>query len=478
MEEICHDDICGITVPPGCNPDDDVKNQPRCVVSSFGIFVDATNGDDANAGTKEAPFRSIGHALGTLGGKSRVYVCGGTYAEHVVVSAPASVFGGFACGTWSFDGSRPKLAPDDDGPGLVVSPVASPMTFADLDVVARNASAPARSSIAIFVKSDVTSLTLRRVSATAGDAFATASAPPLSSATVAGATAGNTARGTTGGLTKTCDCASSGQSVGGRGGDGAASGTAAMDGARGAGSPSSPPSGSSDAHPGVGATSGGAACTTGGRGPNGSAGIGGAGARILGTLSDEGWSASAGTDGETGRPGVGGGGGGGGNQSGGAGGGSGACGGCGGGGGAGGSGGGSSIAVVVGARSVLVLEQSTLVAGGAQPGTPGGQGGGAIAGGVGAPAATGACAGGNGGDGAGGSGGGGGAGGSSIGILYAGPPPTVDAGSMVSTAPRGAAGGQGGLAGGAAASGVPGAAGSGGIAGVAEALHALAPSTH
>lgn len=473
VEDVCHDDVCGVAIPPGCNPVDDIENQPSCVVSSFGIFVDAVRGSDASAGTKEAPVRTIGKALTVLGGRSRVYLCEGTYPEHVIVNGAVSLFGGFACDSWSFVGSRPRIAPEDEGAGIVFGPAASASTISDLEVTSKDALTPSASSIAVFVKGDVASLTLRRVSAIAGNAFPTAVSPGPPLSNVAGRTEGNPARGITGGPTKTCDCPLSGQSVGGRGGDGAAAAVTALDGARGAATPSSPTSGTNDGRAGLGAKSTGMACTAGGKGPNGSAGIGGTGARVLGTLTEDGWTPGVGTSGEYGRPGVGGGGGGGGNQSGGAGGGGGACGGCGGVGGAAGSGGGSSIAIAVGARSAIVLEQCTLVAGAGGPGISGGRGGAAVPGGTGATAATGACAGGDGGDGAGGSGGGGGAGGSSIGVLHAGAPPTIDASTTLRTAARGAAGGPGGVAGAAAGSGVVGATGGVGIAGVAEPTHAL-----
>lgn len=58
--------------PDGCDPAADPKDAPKCVVSEFAVFVDATGGVDANAGTKESPVKSITAALGKLGGKNRV----------------------------------------------------------------------------------------------------------------------------------------------------------------------------------------------------------------------------------------------------------------------------------------------------------------------------------------------------------------------------------------------------------------------
>jgi len=75
-----------------------VKDAPKCVVSDFGVFVDGRSGADTNTGTKESPVKTIGAALGKLGGKSRVYVCDGTYGEHVKLSSAVSMYGGFVCG--------------------------------------------------------------------------------------------------------------------------------------------------------------------------------------------------------------------------------------------------------------------------------------------------------------------------------------------------------------------------------------------
>src|SRR5689334_19064962 len=71
-----------VDVPADCDPNADPKDAPKCVVNAFGVFVDA-NGDDANEGTKEKPVKTITAALGKLAGKPRVYVCEGTYEEHV-----------------------------------------------------------------------------------------------------------------------------------------------------------------------------------------------------------------------------------------------------------------------------------------------------------------------------------------------------------------------------------------------------------
>src|SRR5687767_9227252 len=52
-----------VAVPDGCDPNADPKDAPKCVVNDFGIFVDATNGNDGNSGSKELPMKSITAAL-------------------------------------------------------------------------------------------------------------------------------------------------------------------------------------------------------------------------------------------------------------------------------------------------------------------------------------------------------------------------------------------------------------------------------
>ena len=54
-----------------------------CDVGVDGLFVDASPGNDSKVGTQASPMKSIPGALGKLGGKPRVYVCDGTYPEHV-----------------------------------------------------------------------------------------------------------------------------------------------------------------------------------------------------------------------------------------------------------------------------------------------------------------------------------------------------------------------------------------------------------
>lgn len=419
--------------PVGCDPKAEPKDAPKCVVSELGVFVDATHGADTNAGTKEAPVKTIAGALGKLGAKSRVYVCEGTYAERVKLTSAVSLYGGFSCGGWGYSGTKPRVAPTDAGYALEVASVSSPTTVADVVFTAAAGTEASLSSIAGFV-TNTTSLTLRRVELVAGAGFegktpsAGVTLGLLSSTPSAGTLNGNAGSASIGGAAQLCTCVGGGTSTGGGGGninsDGSPGETAQA---------SVDPPGAT----GVGGTK--AEClspgTNGRSGSNAPAAAGAAGATTLGTLTESGWAPSSGSNGNAGLPGQGGGGGGGA----GGGGGGGACGGCGGEGGRGGGGGGASIALATLASPVMLVG-STLTSADAGHGAAGAAGAGGGAGGVRGLAGGGACNGGNGGKGGSGGGGGGGAGGISVGVLYKGAKPTLDAATTVKTGAFGAKG--------------------------------------
>jgi hypothetical protein len=418
-------DAPAIPTPPGCDPNADAKDAPQCMVNDFALFVDAAGGADTNPGTKEAPLKSITAALGKLGNKPRIYLCGpGPYVESVKLASAVSLFGGFACGSWSHDGTKAKLAPAEPGYALHIDGVAGPIVLSDLDLVAKDAVAPGGSSIAVFI-SRASKVTLRRIAAAAGKAQPGSDGVDLAPFSPANAPDGTS--GTKGGTeTPNPDCPTS---IGGAGGK-----TGAVDGDPGqvAISPVYPTTPAPAT--GAGGKSGGD-CST-GLGKNGSYGVAGAagtGALSLGTLDATGWKPTDGAPGGAGGHGQGGGGG---AQiiSGSGVGGSGGPGSCGGGGGAKGTAGGSSIALLL-FESSLALELSSLSASDAARGGNGAKGQKAQLGNLAQAAANGAaaCVGGYGGAGGSGGGGGGGAGGLSAGIVYKGTAPTID-GASTSTA--------------------------------------------
>jgi hypothetical protein len=449
----------GPIVPPGCDLTKDPKDSIACVDDSIGLFVSAA-GSDSNAGTKESPLKTIGAALSkTSSQHGRVYVCDGTYAEHVKITSTASIYGGFSCLDWSYDGKQGKVAPTDTGYALDVEGVSSAITIEDLEFDATDGQKAGDSSIAIFVANS-TGATLRRVKATAGNGLPGADASSTSNYDGGTAPSGNGASADTGGDPCVNHCADGTTSTGGGGGTGAQTPSTPSGG--GDGGPEIPP-GPLPADNGLGGTFSGS-CTTGSGSPGASATPidgGSPGSSAPGHLSASGWTSIQGASGAAGRPGQGGGGGAGGQHAAAmlvGGGGGGGCGGCGGAGGAAGSSGGSSFGILI-FQSTVAIDTCVATSGNAGDGKAGGAGQtgqlGGLKGSAVATVGTG-CDGAPGGAGGAGAGGGGGAGGNSIAIGYVGSKPTVTAGSQQ----EGTAGGPGaGGAGAAANNGLAGAAG-------------------
>ena len=163
---------------PTCNKSADPKDSPACVADADGIFVDAA-GLDTNAGTKEAPVKSITKAVALAqGGVGRVYVCAGSYAETVSLTAAVSVYGGFACGTYAYSGVLPVVTAAAGQSALLITGVTDvtveDMQFVSVDASGTDASGNGNSSIAAFVSSS-TGVTFKRSTFKAG-AGATAAA--------------------------------------------------------------------------------------------------------------------------------------------------------------------------------------------------------------------------------------------------------------------------------------------------------------
>ena len=479
-----------------CDPTKSPHDDPCVIGEPFGVFVSPV-GADGNPGTRALPLHTLGQAMDVAqsSGKHRVYACAGTFAEPLVVGASrdgVAVYGGLDCTSWNYGSqSRVTVAPDRPGYALDIEGVAQGVTFEDIDFVAASASGtnPGESSIAAFV-SKSQNVAFHRVSITAGNAAEGAAGasggPPPDGGPAGGSTNwlgappyaelhGNDAIGAVGAAEKTCKCPDSTLSVGGSGG-GSSDGGALPP---GAGSPVY----EADAGAGwVGRN--GASCGAGGVpaqiGSDARSTMAGAPSQSWGSVVPTGWTPAASVPGLNGLPGQGGGGGG--NGLGGVGGGgSGACGGCGGAGGKPGGPGGSSFALLS-SQSTIELVACTLVASSAGAGGAGGQGepgqpGSPVAGNGG----QGGCQGATGGSGAGGNGGQGGAGGVSIGIGYAGSPPTFDGAPVAPAASLAGVtvgawgpGGRKGAAGAAAMTSVgqpqPGADGAPGFSGVAQAV--------
>lgn len=411
--------------PAGCDPNAEPKDAPKCVVSEYGVFVDATSGNDANNGTKELPLKTIGAAIERLGGKPRIYVCDGTYGEQVKLTSAVSIYGGFTCGAWSYSGAKARVSPASPGYALDIENVTGAASLADLAFVAAAGDTSSPSSIAAFVKSSP-NVTLRRVEleAMAGakgkDETKGADGALMTSTPTPATLNGNSGGATMGGLAQLCTCVGGDTSKGGGGGNLNSGGEAGET----AQATPEPPTATGAAQTASECNLGTNSPKPGSNAPNASPADG---AKKIGALEQGGWLPEAGKSGGYGEAGQGGGGGGGS----GGGGGGGACGGCGGGGGKGGGGGGASVALLA-VDSPITLSGCMLKSANGGAGGNGAAGGDGIAGGTKGARGGAACDGANGGKGGNGGAGGGGAGGLSIGVLYKGTRPNVDSATETS----------------------------------------------
>jgi hypothetical protein len=448
----------GDTGPAPCPAADTPEQNPCVIAEKYGVFVApaANGGSDSGDGSREHPYATIGHALVNLGSTSRVYVCGATYPEALLVGTSfdgVEVYGGLECptagdggvadagtidsgtGPWSYTGMLASVAPAATGYALDVESLTKGAHFEDMAFTAlpANAANAGESSIGVFVNAS-TAVTFKRVTMTsgngstgamgsAGDNWADASAPMGGSTT--------TALGG-GALGPTCPCGS----IAGLGGEGTFStGTNGGDGG--------PVVTGGSAGDGLGGIYNvlDLSCENGDRGASAPAQTGGAGQDGGGALSASGWDGGGGSLGTPGGVGQGGGGGSGGLNTGlNVGGGSGGwCGGCGGGpGGAGGAGGSSFALASVG--SAVTLDACTLTAGNGGTGGTGGAGQAGQLGGFAGNQSNPGCSGGTGGTGGQAGGGGGGAGGYSVALAYTNPEPTLKNGTTTTPGTFGAAG--------------------------------------
>lgn len=427
------DAVPDVPVPPGCDAAAEPKDAPKCVVSEFGVFVDATAGADGNPGTKESPVKTLGAALGKLAGKSRVYVCEGTYPEHLSLTSPVSLYAGFACSSWTYTGAKAKVAPTDAGYALEVAGASGPLLIVDLAFAAAPGTSASPSSIAAWV-ADSSAVTFRRTDLTAAAGFDGTNGAGGAPGTADKALDGIGAMTTTPGVLKTCTCTSGGTSTGGGGG---APGTDGQN-----GGPNIPENPLGQVPPKDGkAGTGNVPCSPTGSGHNGANAADAADAAAItsvGKLTATGWTPTPGIDGAAAAPGQGGGGGGGRAGAGGGG----ACGGCGGTGGKAGTAGGASVALVSFNANVSLVASTLTSAKAGAGGAGGGAGMGAAGGGGAIGGAPNGCGGGDGGKGGNGGAGAGGAGGLSVTVLYTGPKPTADASTLTpgDFGPKGAGG--------------------------------------
>ena len=403
------------------------------------LWVSGLLGDDANAGTRAAPFKTIAAAINAASGNGAdVYVAIGAYPS-VTLASHVSLYGGFA-DDWHRRWPTTEVANlsviGDAATRAVVGSGVQDLVVDGFQILAANAGSGSSFG--------VTLMNSQRVTISSNDIRAGNGAPGA-----IGWTGANGATGLPGGNAYAeVTPAAGGSGPGSRGGSGGQGGTGSAPATAGqvgqgaggqGGNPASPP-------------------TPGGRGGNGAYGTGGSmgtGGASFGSFSGTNYVASAGAAGASGNPGGGGGGGGGGgyvyvfpigyNGGGGGGGGAGGAGGYGGG---GGTGGGGSFGIQLSGSTEIVVRLNRIATGHGGAGGTGGRGGVGGAGGTGGagfdPSSTvDGREGGHGGDGGtggfGGTGGGGG-GGPAIGLVSAGGSTFTDSGNSYTLGSGGSGG--------------------------------------
>ncbi|WP_199789598.1 hypothetical protein [Sorangium cellulosum] len=445
-----------------------------------GVFV-SEQGDDKHPGTKDAPVKTLQHAIGLAAsgrgdGKPptrRVYACGGTFKETITLPSGVDLWGSRRCEAggdwsyrWSFEGPAHSttISPPAEIPLRVLQGQETSTIFGVRMVAADASAKDGKSSIAMILgpgaKAKVVSSEIVAGHGKDGEPGDDASSDRAKPGVVGhdGADA-CTADAAMGALQVVTLCEDGSESTGGYGGNGGID--RGGDGASGQPAPADNSDGNGIGGIGAGSTP----CKDGSDGEKGRDSGRAAGAVGPGRLGIEGWTGVRGEDGKKGGIGQGGGGGGGskgqgdvvacraGDPQGGAAGGSGGSGGCGGTGGMGGGYGGASIGIIALQGSSLTVEMSEITTGN---GGRGGVGGTGQPGGYGAAFGHGgvhpydamwrACKGGFGGDGGRGGDAGGGAGGPSFGIASIGATVTL----ALDAAVNHGQGGDGGLAGNAA----------------------------
>lgn len=422
------------------------------------------DGDDDDAGTREAPVETVAKALALVAAAVEagatapaVYLCAteGSYVETLTIGAEhgaVSIRGGFDCESFEPSEERALLHAENARGHRIEG--ASGVTLSDLVLKSQNAKGAGTSSYGLWVV-ESTDVLIQRSEVIAGKGAAGADGAGYESTERAEAGAeGNPGTDACvvsdgsvneGGEPATTSCNGvATASIGGEGGPGGVSTFPGGDGLEGE------PDGGT-----LGAGENGDVCTTGGNGSLGAAGDHGAPSAALGPLSDAGlYVPLAGGSGTAGTVGEGGGGGGGAAKPAscetGASGGSGGGGGCPGAGAAGGNGGGGSFGIMSLAAEVELSDVTISVAAGGTGGAGGdGQlggepGVGADGGTPGASGGTDACGGGNGGRGGIGGSGAGGPGGPSIAVVHTGDAPSGIDDLTVTLPEVGAAGGPGG----------------------------------
>jgi hypothetical protein len=160
--------------PDACDPGTAKSPvESACLISEkYGVFVSPQGNDATGAGTRTAPYKTLGKALQTAKGNGlRVYACddGSGYTETVTFDAAldgVNWFGGFECSTWTYATTRRARVHPATGVPLTLKSLTIGTTIEDFQFDAANAAA-GQSSFGVMADSAV-NVVLRGVKVTAG----------------------------------------------------------------------------------------------------------------------------------------------------------------------------------------------------------------------------------------------------------------------------------------------------------------------
>lgn len=144
------------------------------VAEGCGIWVSIGKGDDANEGTTQAaPVATLTHAIALAAkGSGRVYACSEMWAETLIVPDSVSLHGGFDCQAgWAYVGKAKRstvMSPGPIGITWISSGEPTAAVMSDFSIRSADAVEPGGSSIAGFVRDDMT-LTVYRSELIAGN---------------------------------------------------------------------------------------------------------------------------------------------------------------------------------------------------------------------------------------------------------------------------------------------------------------------
>jgi hypothetical protein len=111
--------------------------------------VSSSFGDDANAGTKEKPFKTLQHTVDVANGRP-IYACAEEFKGSVVITSDNVLLGGFDCAhDWIGSTKNSSLLGDPDKPALTITKAGCHTTVSGFDVEAALPLKPGDSAIGI-----------------------------------------------------------------------------------------------------------------------------------------------------------------------------------------------------------------------------------------------------------------------------------------------------------------------------------------